>query len=104
MEGIRVSNLAIVFRGIIFQTFPLKNCRKNRFLSENEQVVVSNAFHETLIISGNDFGKVRKFELTSDIKPLLKIFLVQNQAYVVSYVSSAIFWTKIKEKYLLLHD
>ena len=104
VEGIRVSNHASVFRGIFLKIFPIKKLPENRFLSENEQVVVSNTFHETPIISGDDFGKVRKFGLTSDIKPLLKIFLVQNQAHVVCYVSSTIFWTKIQEKYLLLHD
>ena len=99
VEGIRVSNHAGVFRGIIFQIFLLKNCRKNNFSTENEQVVVSNDFYETPVISRNYFGKVRKFELTSYIKALLKIFLVQNQAYLVGYVHKAMIWPKIEETY-----
>ena len=61
-----------------------------------------NPFDEPSVISGNIFGKVRKFELTWDILPLMKIILAQNQAYVVCYLSSAIFLPKIEEKYLLL--
>ena len=58
-------------------------------------------FYETSVKSGNNFGKVRKIELTSDIEPLLKIFLFQNQAYLVGYVPEAFFWSKIEGRYLL---